>query len=51
VGPRAGLDRCGKSPPPGFDPGPSSDFNIVICINITLAPSTFGFSELKIEKH
>jgi hypothetical protein len=20
VGPRAGLDRCGKSPPPGFDP-------------------------------
>jgi len=25
VGPRAGVDRYGKSrPPPGFDPGPSS---------------------------
>jgi len=25
VGPRAGLDGCGKScPPPGFDPGPSN---------------------------
>ena len=20
MGPRTGLDRCGKSPPPGFDP-------------------------------
>jgi hypothetical protein len=36
VGPRAGLDRCGKSrPPPGFDPGPSSPLPVAILTELS----------------
>jgi len=31
VGPRAGLDKCGKSrPPPGLGPGPSNPYRVAV---------------------